>query len=140
MKLRKYFRRLPALSFALLLVAGARAQTIHLPPHEKVVLKNGLTVLLLEKHGVPLVSLTAILKTGSAADPAGQEGLASVTADLLRKGTKKRTAQQFATELDSRHSFGRRCHEYFGGVPYQGHRTRARSFCRCAAAPHLPPK
>jgi zinc protease len=101
MKLRKYFRRLPALSFALLLVAGARAQTIHLPPHEKVVLKNGLTVLLLEKHGVPLVSLTAILKTGSAADPAGQEGLASVTADLLRKGTKKRTAQQFATELDS---------------------------------------
>jgi zinc protease len=102
MKLKKYFRRLPvlivALSFA---AAGARAQTIHLPPHEKVVLKNGLTLLLLEKHGVPLVSLTAILKTGSAADPAGMEGLASVTADLLRKGTRKRTAQQFATELDS---------------------------------------
>jgi zinc protease len=102
MKVRKYFRRLPVLAAALLHVAaGARAQAIHLPPHEKVVLKNGLTLLLLEKHGVPLVSLTAILKTGSAADPPSQEGLASVTADLLRKGTTKRTAQQFATELDS---------------------------------------
>src|SRR6202035_4142560 len=78
----------------------AAAQTLHLPPHEKVVLKNGLTVLLLEKHGVPLVNLYALVKTGSAADPAGEDGVASVTAGLLRKGTKKRTAQQFAADLD----------------------------------------
>src|SRR5271168_2098897 len=102
MKLRQHFRSLALLAVtSWLAAAGLRAQTIHLPPHEKVVLKNGLTLLLLEKHGVPLVSLTAILKTGSAADPAGQEGLASVTVDLLRKGTKKRTAQQFSAELDS---------------------------------------
>lgn len=76
------------------------AQSIHIPSHEKVVLKNGLTVLLLEKHGVPIVSLDAVLRTGAAADPAGQEGLASITAGLLRKGTKTRTAQQFAVDLD----------------------------------------
>ena len=81
-------------------VSGARAQSIHLPPHEKVVLKNGLTVLLLEKHGVPIVSFYALVKTGSAADPAGQEGLATVAAGLLRKGTKSRTAQQFSADLD----------------------------------------
>jgi predicted Zn-dependent peptidase len=63
-------------------------------------LKNGLTVLLLEKHGVPMINLYAIVKTGSAADPAGEEGLASITAGLLRKGTKARTAQQFAADLD----------------------------------------
>ena len=40
----------------------------------------GLTVLLLEKHGVPLVNISAIVKAGAAADPAGQEGLATVTA------------------------------------------------------------
>jgi zinc protease len=80
--------------------AGAWAQSIHLPPHEKVIFKNGLTVLLLEKHGVPIVSFAAVVKTGSAADPAGEEGLASVTAELLRKGTKNRTAQQFAADLD----------------------------------------
>ena len=85
--------------------SSLRAQAIHLPPHEKVVLKNGLTLLLMEKHGVPLVNLTAIVKSGAAADPPGQEGLASATADLLRRGTAKRTAQQFASELD-----------YMGGV------------------------
>ena len=79
---------------------SAPAQTLHMPPHEKVVLKNGLTVLLLEKHGVPLVNVYALVKTGSAGDPAGQEGLASITAGLLRKGTKTRSAQQFAADLD----------------------------------------
>jgi len=76
------------------------AQTLHMPPHEKYVLKNGLTVLLLEKHGVPMINVFALLKTGSAADPPGQSGLASITAGLLRKGTKSRTAQQFAADLD----------------------------------------
>jgi zinc protease len=76
------------------------AQTLKLPPHEKIVLKNGLTLLLMEKHGVPMVDFAAIVKGGSVADPAGQEGLASVTAGLLRKGTAKRSAQQFAADLD----------------------------------------
>jgi predicted Zn-dependent peptidase len=42
----------------------------------------------------------AVVKTGSTADPVGQEGLASITAQLLRKGTKTRTAQQFAADFD----------------------------------------
>lgn len=76
------------------------AQSLHIPPHEKVVLKNGLTVLLLQKHGVPIVNLYALVKTGSAGDPAGEDGVASITAGLLRKGTKTLTAQQFAADLD----------------------------------------
>jgi zinc protease len=80
--------------------AVSAAQTLKLPPHEKVVLKNGLTLLLMEKHGVPIVSCFAIVKAGSAADPVDQAGLASITAGLLRKGSEKRTAQQFATDLD----------------------------------------
>ncbi len=76
------------------------AQTLKLPAHEKIVLKNGLTLLVMEKHGVPIVSFSAIVKTGSAADPVGQDGLATITAGLLRKGTQKRTAQQFASDLD----------------------------------------
>ena len=93
-------RTLAAFCLCWLLVAGASAQTIKMPPHEKIVLKNGLTVLLLEKHGVPIVSFAALIKSGAAADPVGQEGLASQTAELLRKGTKKRSAQQFAADLD----------------------------------------
>lgn len=89
-----------ALTLLLSFAIGVSAQTLKLPPHEKIVLKNGLTLLVMEKHGVPIVSFSAIVKTGSAADPAGQDGLASTTAGLLRKGTQKRTAQQFASDLD----------------------------------------
>jgi zinc protease len=88
---------------ALLLFAFAgvsSAQKLQIPPHEKIVLKNGLTVLLLEKRGVPIVDVSVLVKTGAIADPAGQEGLASITAGLLRKGTKTRTAQQFADDID----------------------------------------
>jgi zinc protease len=88
------------LGLATALAAASVAQTLKLPPHEKVVLKNGLTLLLMEKHGVPIVSFYAVVKAGSAAEPADQAGLAGITAGLLRKGTEKRTAQQFATDLD----------------------------------------
>ena len=88
------------LTLLLSLAFEASAQTLKLPPHERIVLKNGLTLLVMEKHGVPIVSFSAIVKSGSAADPAGQDGLASITAGLLRKGTQKRTAQQFASDLD----------------------------------------
>jgi zinc protease len=90
-----------AAALAILAVPGCGwAQTIHLPPHEQIVLKNGLTVLLLEKHEVPIVNFAAIIKTGAVADPAGQEGLAAITAEMLRKGAGKRTAQQFAADSD----------------------------------------
>ena len=89
-----------AIWVAFFVCAAAPAQALRLPSHEKMVLRNGLTVMLLEKRGVPLVNISAIVKAGSAADPVGQEGLASVTAGLLRKGTKNRSAQQFAADLD----------------------------------------
>jgi zinc protease len=95
------YRALGLVLAAMLMLGGeARAQGVKLPPHEKVVLPNGLTVLLLEKHGVPIIDVAGIVKTGSLADPAGMEGLASTTAGLLRKGTKTRTAQQFSEEID----------------------------------------
>jgi predicted Zn-dependent peptidase len=81
-------------------VHAASGAALRLPAHEKKALKNGLTVLLLEKHNVPLVSFCLLVKAGSAADPADEAGLAAVTAGLLRKGTKARTAEQFASDLD----------------------------------------
>src|SRR5918993_2004480 len=82
--------------------APARAQegTLKLPPFKKVKLQNGLTVLLMEQKEGPLVSFSLIVKSGAVADPAGKEGLAALTAGLLRKGTKTRTADQLSGELD----------------------------------------
>jgi predicted Zn-dependent peptidase len=101
--MNREIRALPALLAAVLALGSAwtaGAQTLKLPAHEKIVLKNGMTVLLMEKRGVPIVSLAAVVKAGSVTDPAGEEGLASVTAGLLRKGTAQRNAQQFASDLD----------------------------------------
>lgn len=95
-------RILCSLLVAIVVAAPAFAQpgTLKLPPYTKVVLKNGMTLLLMEQREVPLVSFSALLKAGSVADPAGKEGLASMTAALLRKGTATRSADDFSAQLD----------------------------------------
>lgn len=80
--------------------ASAQGGALKLPPYKKVKLKNGMTVLLMEQHEVPIISLNFILRAGSIADPPGKEGLAAVTSGLLRKGTKTRSADQLSAELD----------------------------------------
>ncbi|MCL4524366.1 MAG: insulinase family protein [Acidobacteria bacterium] len=85
------------------LVIPAGAQTageLKLPAYKKAKLKNGMTLLLMEQHEVPLVSFNAVIRAGGVTDPAGKEGIASVVAGLLRKGTKSRTADQLSAELD----------------------------------------
>ncbi len=92
------------LAFTYLPPARAQQQpggaALKLPAYKKVRLKNGLTLLLMEQHEVPIISFNFIVKAGSVADPTGKEGVASLTAGLLRKGTKTRTADQIANELD----------------------------------------
>ena len=77
----------------------AAANGPQLPPHTKARLANGLTLLLMEQHEVPLVSLHAVIKAGSLADPDGREGLALLTAQLLRRGTATRNAVGIAVAV-----------------------------------------
>ncbi len=78
-----------------------QAQTsLKLPPYTRTKLPNGLVLLLMEQHEVPIIDFHVLIRAGSGADPTGKEGLASVTAELLRRGTKNRTADQIAEELD----------------------------------------
>jgi predicted Zn-dependent peptidase len=80
--------------------AFAQSGGLKLPAYKKAKLKNGLTVLLMEQHEVPLVSFNVLVKAGSAADGAGKEGTAAMAAGLLRKGTKTKTADQISAKLD----------------------------------------
>lgn len=95
-----------ALCIALLFVAPAlHAGTVPpagtlVPAYERTMLPNGLTLLLLEHHEVPVVNFECVFRTGSIADPAGKEGLAEMTFSLLRKGTERFDAEQLALELD----------------------------------------
>src|SRR5947209_5131820 len=99
-------KRLLILLFVILFAAPgaapARAEdgALKLPPFKKVKLQNGLTVLLMEQHEVPIISFNFIVKAGAVADPSGKAGLASLAAGLLRKGTRSRSADQIAAELD----------------------------------------
>jgi len=101
--------RLKAVILTTLVAAGVlvqssavRAQTssLSLPPYKKVVLPNGMTLLLLEQHEVPIVSFNYVVRAGSVDDPIGKEGTAAQTAALLRKGTTTRTADQISAALD----------------------------------------
>ena len=91
-----------SLFVVLALAAPALAQSgsLTLPAYRTVVLKNWLTLLLMEQHEVPMVSFSVLVRAGSVSDPAAREGVASMTAALLRKGSKTRSADQFSAELD----------------------------------------
>lgn len=81
-------------------IALSQSNSLSLPAYKKVKLKNGLTLLLIEQHEVPIISFSYVVKAGSVSEPAGKEGLASLTAQLLRKGTETRSSEQLSSELD----------------------------------------
>ena len=83
-----------------ILTFGAGAQ-VKLPPFTRTVLPNGVTLDLMPRPGLPLVGFRVLLRGGGEAEPADKAGLSAVTAALLRRGTSKRTADQFSAELDA---------------------------------------
>jgi zinc protease len=70
------------------------------PLGKRIVLENGMVLLLSEKHDVPMVTVSMAIKAGGLAEPADKPGLASLTASLLMQGTTKRTATQISSEID----------------------------------------
>jgi predicted Zn-dependent peptidase len=71
------------------------------PEPERVVLDNGLVVYLLEDHELPLVTVTAMLRTGGWLDPADKVGLAELAGVTMRTGgTQRMTAEELDRELE----------------------------------------
>ncbi len=67
---------------------------------KREVLENGLTLLVVERHNLPIVMVTVGIKAGSLVEPEEKAGLANLTADLLTSGTKKRSASQISEEAE----------------------------------------
>ncbi|BCS34616.1 peptidase M16 [Luteitalea sp. TBR-22] len=57
-----------------------------LPKPTRTVLPNGLVVLVMEDHELPLVSVSARFRTGSLLEPADKVGVASLTGSQMRAG------------------------------------------------------
>jgi len=64
-----------------------------------VVLPNGLTLILSERRGLPMVAANLVFKTGSDANPADRPGLANFAAAMLDEGTATRSALQIADDV-----------------------------------------
>jgi zinc protease len=77
--------------------AAARPLQLATPVSET--LPNGLTLILNERRGLPIVAANLVLRTGSDANPLDKPGLANFTAAMLDEGTAIRNALQIADEV-----------------------------------------
>ncbi len=70
-----------------------------LPQAQRHQLSNGLEVFVIRHSELPVVTMNLVIKSGAANDPGTRFGLASLTADLLDEGTKKRSALEISNAL-----------------------------------------
>ena len=82
-------------------LCGSLGAQVKLPAYTREVLSNGTVVYCMQRSGIPLVRFLVLVKGGNESDPADRSGLASVTAELLRRGTAQHTAAQFSEDVDS---------------------------------------
>ncbi|HUR97260.1 MAG TPA: pitrilysin family protein [Pyrinomonadaceae bacterium] len=83
-----------------LIPAPGPARPVAIPAVREAKLKNGLTVAVVEKRSVPIVTVQLLVRSGAVAESIKKAGLANITADMLTKGTKTRTAEQIAEEME----------------------------------------
>jgi len=99
-------RKLSIVSFLLLLIPILLTAYCLLPTDvyaldvNKKLLGNGLTVLHSEKHNIPIVMVTMIVKAGSLDEPKEKAGLADLVAELLDEGTKNRKSSEISEEIE----------------------------------------
>ena len=76
---------------------------LRIPQPTRVVLDNGMVVLLLEDHELPTVQVSARVRSGSRLEPADKVGLASLTGTVMRSGgTTTRTGDELDDYLESK--------------------------------------
>jgi zinc protease len=75
---------------------------IKIPEPVEFTLSNGMKVFLLENHELPLISGSALIRTGNLFDPSDKRGLAELTGEVLRSGgTNAKTGDQIDEELEN---------------------------------------
>jgi predicted Zn-dependent peptidase len=73
---------------------------VKIPPHQRFTLDNGVRLVMLPRHEVPLIAFEAVVRGGALLDPVGREGLAALTAELLTYGAGRRDAYAFADAVE----------------------------------------
>jgi len=76
------------------------ARPLRLPAAEHLNLSNGVPVVLVGMHEVPVAEVVLVVRAGATGDPAGREGLAHMTAEMLDEGAGGRDALALADAVD----------------------------------------
>ncbi|MBI3401205.1 MAG: insulinase family protein [Acidobacteria bacterium] len=76
------------------------APALHMPPIQKRALSNGLPVWIVELHDVPVAQINLLVFSGSADDPPGRFGAASLASAMLEEGAGTRSALEIADAID----------------------------------------
>jgi zinc protease len=83
------------LMVAALVIPAAAAPLAH-----REVLPNGVVLLVAERPVIPIVVVQLYLRAGSVYDPPDAGGLANLTADMLTRGTAKRTGPELDRAIE----------------------------------------
>ncbi|HEV2417227.1 MAG TPA: pitrilysin family protein [Terriglobia bacterium] len=73
---------------------------VAVPAPVEQTLGNGMKVLVVQDHALPVITLKIAVLTGAAADPASLPGTAQFVASMLNEGTRSRSAQEIAEAID----------------------------------------
>jgi len=93
-------RRMLAMLLLLAFVGGGPAGAAAPPLAHREVFANGLRVLVAPRPAVPIVVVRISLRAGSAFDPPEAPGLANLTAELLTRGTAKRSGPELDRAIE----------------------------------------
>ena len=74
---------------------------VALPPLAIEKLPSGLTLVAIQRRGLPLFHARLSLPAGASEDPRGRAGLAQFTVELLRRGTRRRPAHDVDDLIES---------------------------------------
>lgn len=71
------------------------------PVPTRTTLPSGLTLLVIEKHELPLVAVQLVVRSGTSADAKGHEGIAQMVANMLQSGTTTRKASDIDEAIET---------------------------------------
>ena len=80
--------------------AAGRLRPFAFPPFLRRKLPSGLEVLAARQPAVPLLSIDLVFPAGAQHDPAGQAGLATLTASVMDEGTRRRNSLEIASWVE----------------------------------------
>lgn len=94
------YRKTSIYSSVLILALLLFVAPSHVVEIRKEITPNKLTVLQVERHNLPVVMITLLVKASPLNEPPGKAGVAYLTSKLLNEGTARRSSSAISSEIE----------------------------------------